>query len=104
VSITHPTKLPLASSSFSSWHAFNFNMFYSNADTGSKPADHYKEKSLEKPPLKDEVEDPVAFVDKCKFCMMTTRMGSGRLLISCCMALAAEVCATLHPRISIHPA
>lgn len=43
VAITHPTKLPLAPSSFISWHAFNFNMSYSNADTGSKPADHYKE-------------------------------------------------------------
>ena len=104
VSITHPKKLPLAFSSFSSWHAFNFDMSYSNADTGSRPADHYKEKSLEKLPLKDNVVDLVAFVDKCKFCMMTTRMGSSMLLISCCMALAAKVCATLHPRISIHPA
>src|ERR1700733_12557474 len=79
-------------------------MSYSNADTRSKPADPYKEKFLKKPSLKDKVEDLVALLDKCKFCMMTTRMGRSRLLVSRCIALAAKMCATIHPRISIHPA
>jgi general stress protein 26 len=79
-------------------------MSYSNADTRSKPADPYKEKIPKKLSLKDKVEDLVAFADKCKFCMMTTRMSRSRLLVSRCIALAAKVCATIHPRISIHPA
>lgn len=37
VSMTHPAKLPLASSSIISRHAFNLNMSYSNAGSGSKP-------------------------------------------------------------------
>lgn len=66
-------------------------MSYSNADTGDKPADPYKEKNLENPSLKQKVEDLLAFVDKCKFCMMTTRMPEKDLLVSRCMALAAKV-------------
>lgn len=65
-------------------------MSYSNADTGSKQADPYKEKNHENPSLKEKVEDLVAFVDKCKFCMMTTRVESSGLLASRCMALAAK--------------
>jgi len=65
-------------------------MSFSNADTGNKVADPYKEKNIEQPSLKDKVEDLVAFIDKCKFCMMTTRIDSSGLLASRCMALAAK--------------
>jgi len=63
---------------------------FSNADTGSKPADPYKEKNVEDASLKDKVEDLVSFVEKCKFCMMTTRIADSGLLVSRCMALAAK--------------
>jgi len=65
-------------------------MSFSNADTGNKAADPYKEQNLESPSLKDKVEDLIAFIDKCKFCMMTTRIESSGLLASRCMALAAK--------------
>ncbi|MCJ1364873.1 BLI-3 blue-light-inducible Bli-3 protein [Acarospora aff. strigata] len=62
---------------------------FSNADTGSKPADPYKAKNLENPSLREKVEDLVAFINSCKFGMMTTRSQSG-LLVSRCMALAGK--------------
>ncbi|KAK5169119.1 uncharacterized protein LTR77_006428 [Saxophila tyrrhenica] len=62
---------------------------FSNADTGSKPADPYTEKNYQEPSLKEKVDDLAAFVDKCKFCMMTTKTQDG-LLASRCMALAAK--------------
>jgi len=65
-------------------------MSYSNAETGNKAADPYTQKNLQDPPLKEKVEDLVAFVDKCKFCMMTTRIADKGLLVSRCMALAAK--------------
>jgi general stress protein 26 len=65
-------------------------MSFSNTDTGSKPADPYKAKNLEDVPLKEKVEDLVAFIEKCKFCMMTTRIADSGLLVSRCMALAAK--------------
>jgi len=65
-------------------------MSFSNADTGNKAADPYTENNLENPSLKDKVEDLIAFIDKCKFCMMTTRIESSGLLASRCMALAAK--------------
>ena len=64
---------------------------YSNTDTGSKPADPYKEKNLQEPELKAKVEDLVKFMEHCKFGMMTTRIASTGLLTSRCMALAAKV-------------
>lgn len=70
---------------------FQRNMSFSNTDTGSKPADPYTQKNLEQPDeLKTKVGDLVDFVEKHKFCMMTTRIKSG-LLASRCMALAAKV-------------
>jgi len=63
---------------------------YSNADTGSKPADPYKETNLEEVPLQTKVEDLVNFAEKSKFCMMTTRIEESGLLVSRCMALAAK--------------
>jgi len=63
---------------------------YSNADNGSKPADPYKQKNLEEVPLKTKVEDLVNFAQRQKFCMMTTRIEESGLLVSRCMALAAN--------------
>lgn len=68
------------------------NMSYSNTDTGDKPADPYTHKNKEEPSsLKEKVGDLVTFVEKSKFCMMTTRIASSGLLVSRCMALAAKV-------------
>lgn len=64
-------------------------MSFSNADTGNKTADPYTAKNIENPSLREKVEDLVHFVDKCKFCMMTTKTSDG-LLASRCMALAAK--------------
>ena len=69
-------------------------MSYSNTDTGNKPADPYKAKNKDDATLKESVDDLVAFMDKCKFGMMTTRTDDG-LLVSRCMALAAKVQTTL---------
>ena len=63
---------------------------FSNTDTGSKPADPYTEKNLQEPSLKEKIDDLAAFVDRAKFCMMTTQSPEG-LLVSRCMALAARV-------------
>ncbi|PQE14260.1 bli-3 protein [Rutstroemia sp. NJR-2017a BVV2] len=65
-------------------------MSFSNADTGSKPADPYKAKNLDEPSLKEKVEDLSTFMDACKFGMMTTRDGKTGALVSRCMALAAK--------------
>ncbi|KAF1356430.1 bli-3 protein [Delphinella strobiligena] len=65
-------------------------MSFSNADTGSKTADPYVAKNKETPELKEKVEDLISFVEKNKFCMMTTRIASSGLLVSRCMALAAK--------------
>ncbi|KAI4121291.1 MAG: hypothetical protein LQ347_006904 [Umbilicaria vellea] len=62
---------------------------FSNADTGSKPADPYKTKNLDQTSLKEKVEDLVTFIEACKFGMMTTHESSG-LLVSRCMVLAAK--------------
>ncbi|KAI4200347.1 MAG: hypothetical protein LQ350_003995 [Teloschistes chrysophthalmus] len=65
-------------------------MSFSNADTGDKPADPYKATNKTEPELKEKVEDLVAFIERCKFGMMTTRIESSGLLVSRCMALAAK--------------
>jgi len=65
-------------------------MSFSNTDTGSKPADPYKQQNLDHASLKDKVEDLVSFAEKQKFCMMTTRIADSGLLVSRCMALAAK--------------
>ena len=67
-------------------------MSYSNADTGNKTADPYTAKNLQEPDsLEEKVGDLLKFVEKSKFCMMTTRMGQSGLLASRCMAVAAKV-------------
>lgn len=63
---------------------------FSNAETGNKPADPYTQKNLEEPSLKEKVEDLLNFMDKTKFCMMTTQTANSDLLASRAMALAAK--------------
>lgn len=65
-------------------------MSFSNANTGNQAGDPYTAKNIEDPSLREKVEDLVHFVDKCKFCMMTTKT-SDNMLVSRCMALAAKV-------------
>ncbi|KAF2258110.1 hypothetical protein CC78DRAFT_538044 [Lojkania enalia] len=62
---------------------------FSNTST-NQPADPYTEKNKEEPSLKEKVEDLLHFVEKCKFCMMTTQTANSDLLASRCMALAAK--------------
>lgn len=63
---------------------------FSNAETGNKPADPYTAKNIQDPALKEKVEDLQSFVDKSKFCMLTTKTQDG-LLASRAMAVAARV-------------
>jgi len=60
------------------------------SNTNVQNADPYKEKNKEEPPLKEKVEDLVSFIERCKFCMMSTRTKDG-LIASRCMALAGKV-------------
>lgn len=66
-------------------------MSFSNADTGNKAADPYKEKNIDPVSLEDKVEGLSEFITSCKFGMMTTRHASSGALMSRCMALAAKV-------------
>lgn len=66
-------------------------MSFSNADTGSKPADPYKANNTDDPSIQEKVEGLTAFISACKFGMMTTRDGSSGALVSRCMALAGKV-------------
>ncbi|KAG8629674.1 hypothetical protein KVT40_003539 [Elsinoe batatas] len=65
-------------------------MSFSNTSTGDKPADPYVKKNIDPADLKEKVEDLISFVEKQKFCLMTTRIGSTGQLASRCMALAAK--------------
>lgn len=69
----------------------NMSSGYSNTDTGSKTADPYTQKNFEEPSLKEKVEDLLAFVDKTKFCLLTTQVADSDLLASRAMAVAAKV-------------
>ena len=64
---------------------------FSNADTGDKTADPYTAKNKEEPSLKEKVEDLLAFIEKTKFCLLTTQTANSDLLASRCMALAGKV-------------
>jgi general stress protein 26 len=64
---------------------------FSNADVGNKTADPYTAKNIDPASLKDKVEDLFAFINKTKFCMLTTQAADSDLLASRCMALAAQV-------------
>jgi len=71
---------------------------FSNTDTGSKTADPYTQKNLEEPSLKEKCEDLLNFVDKTKFCLLTTQAADSDLLASRAMAVAAKV---LHTQLMI---
>ncbi|KAF2402261.1 hypothetical protein EJ06DRAFT_490520 [Trichodelitschia bisporula] len=59
--------------------------------SSSEPhSDPYLDKNLEDPPLRRKIADLQSFIRATKFCMMTTREDSSGLLVSRCMALAAE--------------
>jgi general stress protein 26 len=52
----------------------------------------YKEKNKDEPGLEQKIERLVSFVKTSKFGMMTTRIADSGLLVSRCMAVAAQVC------------
>jgi hypothetical protein len=64
---------------------------FSNTSTGDAPADPYKAKNKDDPPLEEKIETLNAFVSSCKFGMMTTWNASAKLMGSRCMAVAAKV-------------
>ena len=72
-------------------HKHNMSSGFSNTDTGSKNADPYTQKNKEETSLKEKVEDLLAFIDKTKFCLLTTHVADSDLLASRAMALAAKV-------------
>ncbi|MCJ1446441.1 MAG: hypothetical protein MMC23_006946 [Stictis urceolatum] len=72
-------------------------MSYSNADTGDKPANPAAIKSNDDIPIGDKVLQLSEFMDKCKFAMMTTRVGSTGQLVSRCMALSAKETGGIDP-------
>jgi general stress protein 26 len=57
---------------------------------GEQPADPYKAANMDEVSLEEKIRDLVTFVEKCKFCMMTTRIASSGKLVSRCMALAGK--------------
>jgi len=64
---------------------------FSNTDTGSKPADPYKEKNKDDDvSVADKISELSSFISACKFGMMTTRIADSGLLTSRCMALAGK--------------
>ena len=66
-------------------------MSFSNASTGDKPADPYKQANAEEPDLKTKIDELVEFMTRTKFGMMTTHDSSSQNLVSRAMALAATV-------------
>jgi hypothetical protein len=86
------TKRPLTNSAIDQIRKMSSQGF-SNTDVGSKPADPYKEKNLDRDATtKEKIEDLAAFEKNTKFGMMTTRDGKTGNLVSRCMAIAAQVC------------
>jgi len=64
---------------------------FSNADTGSKPADPYKAANADNnASIQERVEDLIKFIEQRKFCMLTTRKSDNGYLVSRCMALAGR--------------
>ena len=74
-------------------------MSFSNTSTGSKPADPYTKENAEEVSLDTKIEDLVAFIKKCYFGMMTTRVADNGKLVSRCMALAATVSDSTLPKV-----
>lgn len=74
---------------------------YSNANTGSKPADPYKLANKDNDiSVSEKIETLNKFVSTCKYGMMTTRDFSTGKLVSRCMALAAKVSQFSQPLLS----
>ena len=67
-------------------------MSFSNASTGDKPADPYKQANADEPDLKTKVDELVEFITKTKFGMMTNHDSASQNLVSRAMALTATVC------------
>lgn len=63
---------------------------FSNASTGDKPADPYKEANKDDVPVAEKIGDLCSFIAKCKFGMMVTKCSKTDHLVSRCMALAAQ--------------
>jgi len=62
-----------------------------NASDLGRPADPYKAaNSDDNVSLEVKVKDLLEFVEKCKFCMMATRVAGSDLIASRCMALAGK--------------
>lgn len=74
----------------------NMSSKVGTTNTGNKPLDPYKAKNLDDPNLETKVKDLVAFVDKCKYCMMATHTPDTGLIVSRCMALAGKVSTSIH--------
>ncbi|CRK48816.1 hypothetical protein BN1723_008224 [Verticillium longisporum] len=66
------------------------NQQFSNADTGNRPADPYKDANKDEVSLQTKIEDLTQFINATKFAMMTTRDASSGNLVSRAMALAAS--------------
>jgi hypothetical protein len=61
-------------------------------DYSMKHADPYKEANLDTAvSLEQKIQDLSAFMNACRFAMMTTRDAKSGNLVSRCMALAAQV-------------
>jgi len=65
-------------------------MSFSNTETGDKSANPVVDKSKDSAPTKEKVDELSAFIDSCKFAMMTTRTADTGLLVSRCMAVGAK--------------
>ncbi|KAL1872803.1 hypothetical protein VTK73DRAFT_1274 [Phialemonium thermophilum] len=64
---------------------------FSNASTGSKPADPYKQANTDSEVTTEQkIEDLVAFISNIKYGMMTTRDAKTGHLVSRAMALAGQ--------------
>jgi general stress protein 26 len=61
-----------------------------NTNIDTKASDPYKSANMDNVSLEEKVQDLATFVEKCKFCMMATRIVSSGLLVSRCMALAGK--------------
>jgi hypothetical protein len=65
-------------------------MSTSTSDLGH-PIDPYKAANIDDPNLQVKVQDLIDFIEKCKFCMMATRVAGSDHIASRCMALAGTV-------------
>lgn len=75
----------------------------STGTIGDKPADPYKAKNYDTgAPVKEKMEALLAFIDRCRYGMMTTRDTNTGRLASRCMELAAKVRPTQSLSLPLH--